>query len=355
MAENIYGQQVGNRAIVKAMLSSFVFFMLFLVAVNVSAANTLRNYQQGELLPSFKLKNLDDGRLVTITLGKGKPTALFFFSINPEFRKQRALALLAELASLSARYNNRVNVVGIYVEDEGKEEVRAYLKTIAVKIPVLHDIKRDVYNKYGVFMMPLVVLATEKGKLHEVIPYTYSVVEIIEGNLKLLLGEWSTEQLKKALKPKENIELSKAEKEYIRRVNYGRVMVSRKMYSQALREFNTAIQLMPQKSAAFVEAGFALLKEKKWQQAERSFRNVTKIEPDSDDGIAGLGLALYGKGDIEQAVPQLENAFIAPKPRLEVILALADIYEQRGDFAKAIRLNKLAVSRLMILYNQRWK
>ncbi|MDA8418847.1 MAG: hypothetical protein M0Z90_07425, partial [Desulfobacteraceae bacterium] len=79
------------------------------------------------------------------------------------------------------------------------------------------------------------------------------------------------------------------------------------------------------------------------------------INKDSDDALAGLGLAYYGKGNIDKALPELENALISPEPRLEVIIALADIYEKRGDNAKANRLNKLAVAKLMAMYDQRWK
>ncbi len=38
-----------------------------------------------------------------------------------------------------------------------------------------------------------------------------------------------------------------------------------------------------------------------------------------------------------------------------MIIALADIYEKRGDNAKSNRLNKLAVAKLMAMYDQRWK
>ncbi|MBU0482384.1 MAG: redoxin domain-containing protein [Proteobacteria bacterium] len=317
-------------------------------------ANVLRAFKPGDKLPVIELPELASGRKIAITPGQDKPSALFFFSINPDFRKKRALALLSELASLAGHYRNRVNIVGIYVEDSGKEVVEEYMKTITVPVTVLYDVNRDVYNRYGIFMMPLIVLADKSGALHEVVPYTYDIKKIVDSNLKFLLGDISEVQLREELKPKINIELSKEEKEYIRRVNYGKVMASRKMYGQAIREFNTAATLMPKQTAAYVELGFVHIVKQDWAEAEKAFKKVLAAEPESDDGVAGLGLALYGKGDVEGAFPKLEMAFIAPKPRLEVILALAEIHEQKKNYEKALRLNKLAISRLMVKISQRW-
>jgi len=127
------------------------------------------------------------------------------------------------------------------------------------------------------------------------------------------------------------------------------------MYAQAHREFSTAIKLMPERVSAYNELGYVHIALKEWDEAKASFTAALKQDSGSDDGLAGLGLAFYGQGDLDAALPQLENAFISAEPRIEVILALAEIHEKKGDFQKAIRLNKLAVSRLMAEFNQRWK
>jgi Tfp pilus assembly protein PilF len=178
---------------------------------------------------------------------------------------------------------------------------------------------------------------------------------LIDGNFKLLLGDWTKEQLQASLVPAESSAKTEEEKEYIRRVNYGKIMQSKQMFSQAAREFSNAIKILPQNIAAHLELGFAYVALKDWAKAEESFKKAQSIDKESDSAIAGLGLAYYGKGDADQALPELENAFIVPEPRLEVIMALAEIYEKKGDNTKANRLNKLAISRLMIMYDQRWK
>ena len=316
---------------------------------------TLRNYKAGDRLPAFRLPPIQGGRPITIIPGHGKPTLMMFFSIHPNFRKTRSLALLNALSELANKYGEAVNIIGIYCDNKDQNTVVHYMRSSAAHIKVYNDTSKAVSDNYGVFMMPLVVLTNSKGELNEVIPYTYNIREIIDGNIKFLLGQWTKKQWLKALAPRTNVKVSKEEKEYIRRINYGRIMATKKMYDQAVREFNTAIKIMPNKINAYIELGFVRIAQKKWHKAEAAFKKAQGINKDSDSAMAGLGLSYYGQKKIKKAKGILENAFIAPHPRLEVIIALANIYESEGNNKKANRLNKLAVSRLMTMYEQRWK
>jgi tetratricopeptide (TPR) repeat protein len=335
-----------------AVLSLITYGQSYALAEDIGV---LRNFKRGETLPRLELQTVKNMTSHSFTPGSGKPSVIMFFSVRPEFRKKRALALLSTLSDLSDKYKTKLDVIAVFSDAQKVNTVRDFMEKSNIKLRVFYDKNKNIYNTYGVFMMPLIVLADADGKLHEIIPYTYEIRKILEGNIMLLLGEWDNAQLTESLKPKKNISKSKEEKEYIRRINYGRIMYSKKMYSQATREFSTAIKLMPQLIEAHVDLGFALLKTKKYDKAEVSFRTALKINPDSDEAIAGIGLAYYRRGDIDTALTELEKAFIAPIPRLEVILALADIYEQKGLNEKANRLNKLAVARLMTMYEQRWK
>ncbi len=332
-----------------------IVFGCILLATTVSAsANRLRDHDHGDPLPAFSLPRLTGGGTVRVTPGD-RPLAVMFFSIKPEFRKKRSLALLAALNSLNEDFQGRVRMAAVYCDETGQDTIAEYIKERRIELPVLDDAKREVHNLYGIFMMPLVVLIDADGRLHEVIPYAYNIREMVEGNLHLLLGEWDEKKLAEFLAPKKTKIYSKEEKEFIRRINYGKVMMNRKMYPQAVREFTTATRLLPNKVEGWLELGFAQLALENWQEAEKIFRKALTIDSESDGAIAGLGLALYHRGDIDAALSELENAFIAPEPRLEVILALADIYEKKGDIKKAIRFNKLAVTRLLTMYEHRWR
>ncbi len=334
---------------------------IFLVALSIGSSvngeelSILQNFKRGEKLPSLELPSINGGHARLFTPENGKPSVIMFFSVRPDFRKKRSLALLSTLSVLADQYKAKINIVSIYSDSQEISTVKTYMDLSTLNVMVYNDSQKKVYNTYGVFMMPLVVMTDGEGKLHEVIPYTYNIMDIVDGNIKYLLGEWGRDELIDALKPKSNIVRSKTEKEYIRRVNYGRIMQAKKMYGQAIREFSTAVKLQPRLIEGHIGLGLTLLKTQKYDRAEAAFREALKISPQSDDAVAGLGLAYYGRNELDTALVELEKAFIAPEPHLEVVIALASIYEGRGNHEKANRLNKLAVSKLMSLYEQRWK
>lgn len=334
---------------------TLIFSLFGTTPSSAKDSGTLRNFKRGDILPALSLPTLQKAGLASFPPELGKPGVIMFFSIRPDFRKKRSLALLSGLSDLKNNYKNRINVVAVYSDDKEEEIVKSYMATSSIDLMVLKDDRKSVYNKYGVFMMPLVILTNEEGKLHEVIPYTFNIKEVIDGNIKMLLGDWSADELSNSLKPKETFIKTEEEKEYIRRINYGKIMLSKKMYPQAIREFSTATKLMPKMIGAHLELGFSYISAKDFDASEKVFKEALLIDPDSDDAISGLGLSYYGRGMIDEALERLESAFITIKPRLEVIIALADIYEQKGNNNKANRLNKLAVDRLMTLYEQRWK
>ena len=315
----------------------------------------LRHFKRGEKLPPIELSTVKDASKHSFIPGTGKPSVIMFFSVRPDFRKKRSLALLSTLSDLADQYKNKLDIVGVFSDNNQLNTVKSFIDKATINVRVFNDRSKKVNNEYGVFMMPLVVLASKDGALHEVIPYTYNMRRIVEGNIKYLLGELDKDQLVKSLKPKEREVKSDKEKEYIRRINYGRIMYGKKMYGQSIREFSTAVKLMPQLIEAHIDLGFALMATKKYGKAEEAFKEALKINAESDSAISGLGLSYYHRGDKDSAFTELDKAFIAPSPRLEVIIALAEMYEEKGFDDKAIRLNKLAVSRLMMMYEQRWK
>jgi len=337
-------------------LTAAAVIVITVATASLSTADILRGFHSGDTMPEFTLPILGTGQKFNFRPETtSRPTAIFFFSINPRFRRGRALALLSELATLSVRYRGRADILAIYEDNRDTDTVRRFMETLPEKPQVLTDSKNEVYDRYGVFMMPIVILLAPGGKLHEVIPYTYEIKRIIEANLQFLVGDIGRDELRKILAPKENRHLSAREKEFVRRLNYARVLENKKLYEQALREYQKAARLAPERPEGFVGMGFMNMELKRYQAAAENFSKARKLDPESDDAVAGEGLLLYRTGDHDKALPLLENAFITPEPRLEVMLALAAIYEEKKEMDKAVRMNKLVVQKLLTMLNQRWR
>lgn len=319
----------------------------FLPPITMAAPHELINFKENTKLPSFSLPELSTGKAVSFNTSTGKPSVLIFFSVTPAFREKRSLDLAQVLSKLNDDFQGRVQCYGIFSDNQGSGIIKEHLRNQIITIPVLDDGKREVYDRYGVFMMPLAIVISGDGTLQAVVPYTVSIGDLLANNLKFLLGDWTKEQWQNSFKPEQNISRSPEEKEYIRRVNYGRVMLGKKMHGAATREFMTALKILPKAIDAYIGLGNVQYALQKFDQAEQSYRKALEIDKDSDDALSGLGLALFQKGAVDQAIPILENALISPNPQLEVIVSLAEYYEKKGQIAKAIRLNKLAVSKLI--------
>lgn len=311
----------------------------------------LINFASEAKLPSFTLPDAKTKQQKTLNTSSGKPSIITFFSLSSPLRQKRSLALLDTQAKLNLEFGERINSVAIFSDPQDEDILRRFLEDGLITIQVLDDNEKQVYHKYGIYMMPITILLTSEGKLHAVIPFTGQREELLSTNIKYLLGDMTKDELQTSLEPKKNITRTKEEKEYIRRINYGRVMMARKMYPAAIREFSTAIKILPNSIEAIIGLGNTQLIAKQYAKAESDFRKALVINKDSDEALSGLGISLYRQGKIGEALPVLESALITDKPTLEVVVSLADIYEQKGEINKAMRLNKLAVSKLIQKFN----
>lgn len=310
--------------------------------------NSLLHLRPGDTVPAFTLPEIGGRRDYAYDPATaGKPQVLIFFSLAPRFRAKRSLDLIGALAPLAAAYDGKVAFAAVYSAPKGQDLIPRLKKDGLMPLPVLDDKDRALYRRYGVFMLPIVVISNAHGALQAVIPATGGIAPLVDNNLKLALGLISEKDFKKALRPQGNIVRTKEEKEYIRRVNYGRVMARRKMYRSAQREFATAVKMVKRPVRALIGMGYVHLAMKKWDRAAADFQRALDLDENSDTALAGLGIALYRQGKTAKALPILENALISEAPPLEVITTLADIYEERGMIDKAVRLNKLAVERLL--------
>ncbi len=305
--------------------------------------SSLLHYKLNARLPSFQLNKIGGTGQDGLS-ADGRPSVIMFFSTKPSFRATRAIKLAEIMTHLSEKFQRRVNFMAVYSGRGNIRELRGYITRGLINIPILDDRNQEIYRRYGVFMLPIALITDRHNRLQVIIPYTTNIEKIIDNNLKFILGDWDLKRFKKSLISHTNQEKSKEEKAYIRRINYGRVMLARGIYSAALREFNTAAQIMPHSLEAIIGRGQVLVKMKKWQRAVTAFRKALKFNKDTEKALSGLGFSLYKLGDTKQAIPILKSSMIYPNPNIEVVLALANIYEKEGDFTKALRLNKLAIS-----------
>lgn len=329
---------------------------IFLCTVAAAEAKPLRHFDINDQLPAFTLPELNAATPPRTfdPASTGKPAVILFFTASNEFHERKAAEILETFAMLVKKYGSRADFSLIYSGDRGMDNIAAKLQEKQISLTILHDRDETVYNLLGVYVMPVAIITSKTGSIEQVVPHTHNMTELIEGNLLVSLGDRSAEEQQQNLES-ENLDKSPEEKTFQRRLNYGRVMMARQMYPQAAREFASAIELMPAVEVTYTELGFAHIGMKDWDLARQNFSASLERNRASKEAAAGLALTLYHLGDIEAALPGLEAAGAAEAPRPEILIALADIREQKGDLQQALKMYKTALSRLQALHKEMMK
>src|SRR5579863_4301472 len=132
-------------------------------------------------VPPFLVNDLD-GNFISTAAWKGKVVLLNFWATwCPPCRAEVPL-----LVDLAARYKDRLQIVGVSLDD-GPEEVRAFVKDEGINYPVVMA-SREILAEYGgVPALPTLFVVNADGNVVQKHEGLYSR-ELYETEIRLLLG-----------------------------------------------------------------------------------------------------------------------------------------------------------------------
>jgi len=132
-------------------------------------------------MPAFLFNDVD-GKPVSTAAWKGKVVLLNFWATwCPPCRAEVPL-----LVDLAARYKDRLQIVGVSLDD-GPEEVRAFVKDEGINYPVVMA-SREILAEYGgVPALPTLFVVNADGNVVQKHEGLYSR-ELYETEIRLLLG-----------------------------------------------------------------------------------------------------------------------------------------------------------------------
>jgi thiol-disulfide isomerase/thioredoxin len=136
---------------------SVIFFFTFLFLIGFTAAQT--EGQIGKAAPDFELQKLDGSGSVSLSKLRGKVILIDFWASWCAPCKKS----LPYLAGLHNKYK-ALEVIAINVDDE-KENGRAFLEQMDLKITAVFDDGKKVVGKYNVPVMPTAYLVDQYGKI----------------------------------------------------------------------------------------------------------------------------------------------------------------------------------------------
>ena len=326
--------------VIKSTAISVVVAVSALVFSAHASVLAFRNVNEGQTAPGFTLQDTS-GKDFSLSDGAGKTTVVIFFKPNQMF-SQSAVAALEEIHK---KYEKKgVLVVGVMSEMDKQEQLKQLVEKEHITFPVLLDPGRKVYGQWGVFLYPTTGIVDKTGKLAVHVPsYDRKYPQVVEQNVRLLLGEVTKEQMEAILNPKQVVQLSEGQKMAERHMMLGRQMVERKMTDKAAAEYAQAVQDDPGYAPARVSYGFLLLKLGDAAKAQENFKKAAEINPRADDVKTGLGAAMVQQGDVDGGIGTLLDALkMNPRPA-RTYFELGRAYEKKGVFDKAAENYKKAL------------
>jgi tetratricopeptide (TPR) repeat protein len=114
---------------------------------------------------------------------------------------------------------------------------------------------------------------------------------------------------------------------------YGLLYMHRNALSEALKHFQTAVELDPKFIEARMNVGLTTLGFRNYTLAKEQFTEVLKLQPKNYDAVIGLGNALRGLSDFDGAEREFKKALDIDKKR-------GDAYYNLGVLFKDFRATK---------------
>jgi protein O-mannosyl-transferase len=125
--------------------------------------------------------------------------------------------------------------------------------------------------------------------------------------------------------------------------NLGCILAGKKIYDQAIGEFETSLTINSQNAAAQANLGQALAIEGRLAEAEPHFLEALKLKPDGYEGHRYYANALMRQGRNPEALPHLREA-LRLQPDIDTRLQLAGLLYQTGDLREAVTQLRQAVA-----------
>ena len=331
-----------KRVLKTAAVSVSLAFLILTFSAD-AAVLAFRNVAEGQQAPDFTLKDTA-GNDVSLSGTAGKVVVVVFFKPDQKSSQEA----LADLAKIYGRYKTKgVEVLAIMSEMEERGDLKAFMDKEKIIFPVLIDQGRKVYGQWGAFLYPTTAVLGKDGKVFAHIPsHNRKYSELVEGNVRVMLGEITKEKLEEELNPKEAQQLTPEQKKAERHMMLGQKLLERKLVDKASAEFAEAVAADPNLAEARASYGFTLLKLGDAAKAQDNFSKAIALNPKTDDAKCGLGASYVALGEVDKGIEVLEEALkVNPKPA-RTHFELAKAYEKKGALDKAAEHYRKAIEEM---------
>lgn len=119
--------------------------------------------------------------------------------------------------------------------------------------------------------------------------------------------------------------------------NQGEVLLSAGKASEALGYFQKAEAADPQHTELYISMGIVYANQDKLEEAEKTFRKALYVDKKCGEAYFHLGCIAGLKGDLAQAVVNIDTAQVNGYTNAQVLYTLGMVYEEQGEVNMALR------------------
>lgn len=319
-----------TRLIAKYSLAGLLFLAFSLPATS-SRAFPFLNLAPGDELPPVTIKNLHGGEALALKNLRGRPSLLVFWGADITEKEERSITLMRELENLAPFFRERrIPVFFINAQGDTPEKIRAVTLAVGAENPVYLDQERVATGAMGLYVMPSVLLADQKGRAVFSMGYSRDLAEILKGEVEILLGEKTAAQVETDRHPIEH-ERSAREKTARRYIAAGLLQRDRQQLEGAIRAFRQAVEADPDSQTANIELGCLYLEQRNVAQAKVFLTRGLDLAPQSIRAQLCQAKLLASEGLPEKALKLATDLNRKHPENPDVMATMADLLEQNRD------------------------
>jgi tetratricopeptide (TPR) repeat protein len=345
-----YGVLPMNKAEILQSCHKIKFFLLilFIAGFFVISGNSraesfpFRSLDIGKPIPDVSLDGYKDEADTSIHAHAGKPMLFVFWGGDLEAKKKRTIKVLKVVKDLSSHLkDNGVVLVVVNVQNDAESVVKEVMETAELTAPLYVDPTRTVYEKFGLYVLPSLLLVDAKGSISGGVGYSKDIAQRLRGEIDIMLGTKTHEELEAELNPKMK-EIPKEEKLALRHMHMGITMVHKGMADSAVRELQQAIELNPKLAEAHVELGCLYVEQDKLDDAITELETGLEQQSDLLKAEICLGKVSAKMGEVKEALEDMQTLVFRHGRNSDLHFLIGTLQEQLGSIDEAAKSYKKA-------------
>ena len=312
-----------------------VSLVLFFCGSGIASSFPFRVVAPGDTLPPLSFTSVADNSAITVESLKGNPVALIFWGADIDTKKDRSLkAFAATEAILPFLDERKVKVLLVNAQGDSKDVIQSTVSDLSDKLPVYTNATQKAYADLGIFIVPSVMLVDKDGKIVSGLGYSHDFSERLKGEVQVMLGEKSREDMEKELRP-EMVEKSTEEKQSVRHLNMAIVMMKRGQTDSAISELKKALEIDPKMGEAQGQLGCLYLDKGQLEDAKKALDASYEISPDYLPANICDARVTAEEGQVDDALADLKALMFRNARNPELHFTAGTLYEKQEKFTEA--------------------